>query len=329
MTEINKKLWMSAKELLDSEIKKPEWLVENLIAEGGIVLFGGEPASFKSYLALIIAVFGANEMKILDTFKTKKFRTLIIDEENRLPRIKERLIKIIKGEEIENENMEIYFIANQGFKFDYMYSGQKKQIEKVLNEIKPDLVILDSMVRMMLGDENSSKDVRRIFDNIKSLNLIHNCAWLLLHHTRKTLGNSSKIGLDLRGSGDFMAMADEVIMLNRKNKNEFVLSKHKCRDGDEINSIGFVVFNNPEGGICIDNVFEEQEEAKLPIEVNIENIVNWIEREKITEFRTKQIRDILKDIPYQSLTNALNEMVKGTHKKLKRIVKGKYQVIQT
>ena len=74
---------------------------------------------------------------------------------------------------------------------------------------------------------------------------------------------------------------------------------------------------------------KEQEEAKLPIEVNIENIVNWIEREKITEFRTKQIRDILKDIPYQSLTNALNEMVKGTHKKLKRIVKGKYQVIQT
>jgi hypothetical protein len=250
-----------------------------------------------------MAVAGSMKLDVLDKFKTRKFRTLIIDEENRLPRLKERLIKLMKGLDIKDNDLEICFIANQGFKFDYMTDIQRKQINDVLDDVKPDLVILDSMVRMMVGDENSSKDVRRIFDNIKSLN--HGCAWLMLHHTRKSLINN-KTGSDLRGSGDFMAMADEVIMVNRKSRNEFELSKSKCRDGDEVSVIGFTVYNMNDG-ICIENSFEEKPEVKLPIDAYVEMIDEWIDKNKIHEFRTKQCRDALKHIPYDSMSDALNK----------------------
>jgi RecA-family ATPase len=320
------KIWISAKELLNSKIKKNEWLVESIIAEKGIVLFGGEPASFKSYLALIIAVYGANDMKILDAFNTSKFRTLIIDEENRLPRLKERLRKIMNGSKIKNEDSEVYFMANQGFKFDQLKDAQEKQLSEILREIKPDLIILDSMVRMMVGDENNSKDVRKIFDNIKSLSLTHNCAWLLLHHTRKSLG--SKTGSDLRGSGDFMAMADEVIMLNRRSRNEFILSKEKCRDGDEIQNIKFIVDNTDNEGIRIDPVFEEEkpEKALTKTEDYCNQVLKWAEENNKDSFKTNEVRDALKRVPYDSLTMTLKQLV--IKKKLNQPIRSIYNVVK-
>ena len=81
MTE--NKIWITAEELYESDIKEPNWLVENVIAEKGITFFGGNYTSFKSYLAFIMAIYGAKEMPVLGVFKTKKFKTLIIDEENK------------------------------------------------------------------------------------------------------------------------------------------------------------------------------------------------------------------------------------------------------
>ena len=42
-------------------------------------------------------------------------------------------------------------------------------LDKIISELRPNLVILDSMIRFFDGDENSSKDVKKIYDSIKPL----------------------------------------------------------------------------------------------------------------------------------------------------------------
>ena len=61
-----------------------------------------------------------------------------------------------------------------------------------IRDKKPDLIILDSLVRFMTGDENSVKDVRLLFQGLKKLANEEGVTIICIHHLRKagSFGNS-------------------------------------------------------------------------------------------------------------------------------------------
>jgi hypothetical protein len=67
------------------------------------------------------------------------------------------------------------------------------------------VVFLDTAIRFLEGDENSSTDVRAFADEIFSL--LRNGAWavILVHHSPKDSGDSMTLENAMRGSGDFGA----------------------------------------------------------------------------------------------------------------------------
>ena len=76
-------------------------------------------------------------------------------------------------------------------------------------ELQPALpgsvVILDTAIRFLRGDENSSQDVRAFADSIFAL--LHNGAEsvVMLHHSPKDVGDSMTLENAMRGSGDMGA----------------------------------------------------------------------------------------------------------------------------
>lgn len=314
---------VTAKELLESVIQEREWLVNKIIPENAIVLFGGEPESFKSFLSLYIAVFGAVGLKVLSDFDTKKFRVLYISEEMDEQELLRRLRKVTIGYGIVGEKLKLYFLFAEGIKLDYMNEESRKALIEVLQEAKPDLIICDSVVRMMTGDEDKAKDVRRIFDNIKQISREHNCSWLLIHHTRK---NYTKKGrADIRGSGDFVAMVDEVFMVNRNDRTTFTLSKEKSRSGVHIDDVVFEVYNDERGGIQITKIREEPASKLTAVEVYAEQIWDWIQANDIKEFTRKMLQDSLKE-PYDGITKAFGLLQKQG--KITSKIRGRYVVVK-
>lgn len=67
------------------------------------------------------------------------------------------------------------------------------------------VVFLDTAIRFLEGDENSSKDVRSFADDIFSLLKNGAEAVVLLHHSPKDMGDSMTLENAMRGSGDMGA----------------------------------------------------------------------------------------------------------------------------
>ncbi|MGE5112989.1 MAG: hypothetical protein ACM3JB_19145, partial [Acidobacteriaceae bacterium] len=77
--------------------------------------------------------------------------------------------------------------------------------EEFLRYVPGSVIFLDTAIRFLEGDENSSKDVRAFADSIFALLREGAEAVCLLHHSPKDAGDSMTLENMMRGSGDMGA----------------------------------------------------------------------------------------------------------------------------
>lgn len=296
------KLYMTSEELINSDIKDPSWIIENVIAENGATLFNGSPKSSKSMLALHLAICVASGNPFLGLFPVKQGRVLYIDEENGHREIKDRCLRLMKGMNIKIANID--FMIHNNIKLDGKLSIKwKKEILRYLEERQPILVICDSMVRFMEGDENSSKDVRQVYDFIKSLK--KDRGWLLLHHTAK--GRE-----DPRGSGDWSAQVDDEFYIHKtKKQHNFILEPKLSRRASDIHQVRYNIAGEQKEPLkfnVLDNLQREVDSASSKC---AQEILKWKEKEGvIDEFKTKTLHDeMIKKFKNNAIHSAITELI--------------------
>ena len=317
--EIKKKYnIMSAKELIKSEIPKQEWIVEGLIPKQSLIVWTGKKASFKSFFNKYLGICIATGKSLFGEFEvTNPGVVLYLDEENGSRRLKARISKICNGLGFDEEKeIEFYTITKKGFKLDGKKINNEdincmKVIEKIIQLYKPTFVVCDSVVRMMKGDENSSMDVRRIYDNLSPIMEKYGCTFSLIHH-------SCKDGTGFRGSGDFEYMADKTFVVERKgnSRTEFKISQEKERDDEYIGDINFEVHNTLDDKginvICTDKNLNTKAKRH---ELAAEDIKKLLKNGQVKSFKTMDLRDelnLIKDDKgkpkhkYSAVTNAFN-----------------------
>ena len=207
---------ISLKELLESNIPKPEWLIEKLILKGGVTIMAGDYGNYKSWLAMDMGLKVSNGQTFLGELSTKKSKVVYVDEENRDFILKERSRLLI------NEDKEIgdfYFSIGNDVTLDEPIGLNK--LKYIIEKYKPDLVILDSLVRLMVGLENDVRGVKEIFKNLKKYTK-QGISFLILHHVRKpyNLPKTQQTYFDradIRGSSDLGAGVDVVLIVNRRD----------------------------------------------------------------------------------------------------------------
>jgi len=103
-----------------------------------------------------------------------------------------------------------------------------KSWHALLKQIKPDLIIFDSLVQLHVCDENSNTEMRDVLQTVRELARIEkpdpkdgyrDIAHIIIHHTRKETGDYSPNGKDassMRGASSIHSEADLAITITRR-----------------------------------------------------------------------------------------------------------------
>jgi hypothetical protein len=216
----------SAEELLNKNIPELEWLIQDMVTKRGVTFIAGDTGAYKSGLALHMAMSVASDGVFLKYKVIPKLRVLYVDEEMGLSTIKTRMLQIKHGQTTEKQLDELFFASFNNLKLDSDMYG----FEQLIIQTRPNLIILDSLVRFMTGDENSATDAKKCFDTIKYYVKKYGVSFVILHHMRKNGGNGKN---DMRGSSDFSAFADNIFISTKKTRDVFELKQVKSRHNPE------------------------------------------------------------------------------------------------
>ena len=233
-------------DLLRSEIPDIDFCIEQVIPEMGIVCIYGPLEQFKSTLCLYFALCLATG-KDTFIFKTKKrCHVLWIDEEMGVVGLKNKVSKLCKGLKIDPKELEGYFRYEsiKGFKLDDDKSNE--HLKSIIMGQDTDVVFIDSISRVMTGDENKVQDVNRLHINMR--NLCEDCAitFVTIHHTKKSNGKQIKRIESLRGSSDFGNQVDFAFSLESFEQGKYIFRQEKSRYGLKMPSINFSVISDIE-----------------------------------------------------------------------------------
>lgn len=282
----------SDEDLGKMELKPVEWCVEKLISKKSITILAGKRGSFKSLGAIHVAVCISAGVPVFNEYATEGSVVLYVDEENGLDILKERIYKIKKGLGIE-KNLPLFFTSFENIKLDLV--EWRKKLEEILEKYKPSVVIIDSLRRVITGDENIAGTISQLFtDIIRPLTEKYDLTWIILHHMRKGMGRAPMDEMDeIRGSSDLANYSDNILLFNKPKgtPNTLILKQVKCRRAPEQSAIAVQLVwddNNLQlsyVGEATDSLYADQMCADM--------ITNWLGEERKTEFTTAEVQEAL------------------------------------
>lgn len=295
-------------ELYRREFPPARWLVQDLIPLGGVTALTGEPASFKSFLMQYLALCVSTGQPFLGRFNTEKGRVLIIDEENQLRLIRERF-EHLHADAAAN----ICFLSQRGIKVDN--TAVMDRLAKLIEEIDPTLIVLDSLVRFHSGEENSAKDMARFFEAIRPL-VNERRAVVFIHHHRKQFGfgrNSSP--QNIRGSSDIPAAIECHLAVDRKTADTLAITQTKLRIQPELPRFKVALVRSEDGALAFTYQGEDDSENE--------------EMLKAQEVLLAVLAEATEPLPVKTLAKLTKLSIAMTRKALKELVdSGEVSVIR-
>jgi AAA domain/Domain of unknown function (DUF3854) len=202
-----------------------------VLPKQGLAVLGGPPKVGKSSAALNLVLrrtFGADWLG----FATATGRSLILQAEISERELQSRVRLMLQdlGETLPDERR-IFFATHRGLRLD-RHDGLQL-CRRLVQEARPDLLIIDPMARFYSGDQNSAREVGRLIGALDDLIQAYGVAVLLIHHVAKPSKDEPREGgLRLRGSSALFAAVDSVLLLDKAEGGGFRLA-FELRNGKE------------------------------------------------------------------------------------------------
>jgi len=206
-------------ELVNSPIKEIPWHAYGFLSKNAIMLIAASPNTYKTSLMSHLGIDLAMGRDFLHKFDVDEpTKVLHIDLEMTKDRFALNYFNnileaegLMDDEKFNNLKNFIYW-GTQDLAIDRDEGYEK--LRKKLKDIKPDVVILDTMVNCMTGEENSATDVRLLARNLHALRVEFDLTFVILHHKRKNQPGGNNTGLETaRGSsviGGFITESWEI-----------------------------------------------------------------------------------------------------------------------
>jgi AAA domain/RepB DNA-primase from phage plasmid len=209
----------------DAEHEPVRWMVAELWGEGEVGFISGHPKSYKSWLAIDLAISVATGTRFLGSFAAKKHNVLLIQEEDPKPIMQERLAMVgaskgLLGCEVNGDGTfemwynlpdNLYIISNQGFTINEDWLDQ---LEAWIMKRDIKLVILDPL--MMMGEDvdefKAFEVMSQILKPLKRLRARTQTAIAVVHHHTKGAGQGG--AKDMYGSVALWAWEEAALHLN-------------------------------------------------------------------------------------------------------------------
>ena len=197
----------------------PAYIIDRILLRNTFVILGGRSKEGKSTLMVALAMSVAlGKPPFIETFPVKQTgRVFIISAEDSEQIVMDRLSRLAAAHGITDPGtLDIHISCRKGFRLDD--PGWFSALEGLVAELTPVLIILDPLRGVFSGDENDSASARRFAERVRALQEICGSSIVVIHHLRKERdigGAWTRPSESLRGSTDFHAAADTVLILRR------------------------------------------------------------------------------------------------------------------
>jgi hypothetical protein len=189
------------------------WLIEPLWTHEAVGVVGGHPKAMKSWFGLDLAVSVASATPALGAFAVgDSGPTLVYLAEDALPLVRERIAGICDHRGLALDALPLFVITAPSLRLDL--PGDQARLAATCAELQPKLLVLDPLVRLHRGDEDSSRDISALLGFLRELQRRFHLAIALVHHLGKR--RRADLGQALRGSGDLHAFGDTNAYLVRQ-----------------------------------------------------------------------------------------------------------------
>lgn len=193
----------TASSWIEQPVVKSPPILEGLFDEGDKVLIVAQSKARKSFFAMQLALSVAANNKFLQ-YTTHPKTVLIIQFEIKENNYHARLKQMAASLKIQSSVLDSLFILNaRGV------TRNAEQIETLIREtiekVKPGLVILDPLYKLMEGDESKIEEVKPLLKFFDELAETSKAAILYVHHDKKNSGEQKTID---RGAGSGVLARD-------------------------------------------------------------------------------------------------------------------------
>lgn len=152
-------------------------------------------------------------------------RVLIVALEDNRKRINRRLWQVLRGLGLQPNDPRI----RENMRISYTRLRLPTDCEEFADELsedwKPDVVMIDSLSRVMVGSQNNIADTTPFTSAWDTIGVASGAAIGFLHHTNKGWEGAIPSLEDVRGSGDLVAFPRHVVMMKPSGEqNEAIVA---------------------------------------------------------------------------------------------------------
>lgn len=207
-------------------VQDPSWLIPGILPAMGTGMIYGESGSYKSFLALDMALCLAFGIPGQWNAPPVKNDVLFLAGEGPVATAKKRWPAWMDHHNIEFRGDHRFLIKDRVPFYTDTDAWEHVKADVAELKAKPALIVIDTLTRLLTGlDENSAKDASMVTNFMEQLSRYYECFVLAIHHTGKDQNKGA------RGSSAFYANMDTVISTKLKiGGTEFRVRKQKDAD---------------------------------------------------------------------------------------------------
>lgn len=224
---------MSLAAFLDRDIAPIEWIVEGIFPKEATAIIAAPGGYGKSWMLLDLAIEITRGGHWLGHFPTTKGSVLYVDEESNENMLQNRLSKLLAAKELSCEQTGLQFIIGQGASIGNPRSVQP--LREIVEQMRPDVIIMDSLIRMHGVEENSASEMSRVFKIVKGIVRDFQCLVVFADHQRKPGPFAGSLSFALRGTSEKVAFVDTLVSL-RKTRGHLIVEHSKSRFAEPVAS---------------------------------------------------------------------------------------------
>ena len=208
-------------------VEQPEerWLIRSLWAREAVGIIGGPPKSCKSFLGLDMATSVASNTPCLGRFPVDGAGpALVYLAEDALPMVRVRIEALCQHRGLDIAKLDLHVIATPALRLDL--ERDQARLAATLDSVRPQLLLLDPLVRLHRLDENSALEISGLLGYLRELQRAYGTAIALVHYASKK--HRAQPGQALRGSGDLHAFGDSNAYLARHKQHLTLTLEHRA-----------------------------------------------------------------------------------------------------
>ena len=222
---------ISYREVLDKALPPLIWDVQPLISRGDRVIVFGETFSLKSWIMLHMALHLGAAADWLGFKVPEQRRVLYVDEEMNERTLRRRVKRLGQGAGLTLDEP-VQFLSRAGVRFD-AYGAHTLLSYLTKHHFKPDVIIIDSLRRVMLGDENKTMDVAPFWRNLEPLSRDGTTVQITHHMNKPPMEGKRALRYRASGNTDILAGADAAFSVERLGPDTACITGIKARDDVE------------------------------------------------------------------------------------------------